>query len=204
MDRREHWQRVFTTKAEHDVSWFETFPAVSLRLIEAAGLTRDTCVVDIGGGDSRLVDTLAARGLDCLAVLDISDAALKRAQERLGDASRIPTWITADVTADWTLKPMDIWHDRAVFHFLIDAADRTRYVQHLRETLKPAGAAIIATFALDGPEKCSGLPVARYSSETLAAELGKGFRLIESVAHVHETPWGAPQSFLYSRFARVH
>jgi len=151
-----------------------------------------------------LVDTLAARGLDCLAVLDISDAALKRAQERLGDASRIPTWITADVTADWTLKPMDIWHDRAVFHFLIDAADRTRYVQHLRETLKPAGAAIIATFALDGPEKCSGLPVARYSSETLAAELGKGFRLIESVAHVHETPWGAPQSFLYSRFARVH
>jgi hypothetical protein len=116
----------------------------------------------------------------------------------------VPTWIAADVTGDWSLKPMDIWHDRAVFHFLTDAADRTRYVRHLRETLKRDGSAIIATFALDGPEKCSGLPVARYSPETLAAELGDGFALVESVPHVHRTPWGTTQSFQYSRFTRVH
>jgi SAM-dependent methyltransferase len=204
MDRHEHWERVYRTKGERDVSWFETVPALSLRFIEAAGLTPETCVLDVGGGDSRLVDYLAARGLDCLAVLDVSEAALQRAQERLGDRATVPTWIAIDVTADWSLKPMDIWHDRAVFHFLTDSADRARYVRHLRETLKPSGSAIIATFALDGPERCSGLPVARYSPETLTAELGDGFQLIESEPHRHETPAGVSQSFQYSRFARVH
>jgi SAM-dependent methyltransferase len=204
MDRRAHWQRVYTTKHEREVSWFETVPAVSLRLMEAAGLSPETCVLDVGGGDSRLVDELAARGLECLAVLDVSEAALQRAQARLGAAARVPTWIASDVTGNWSLKPMDIWHDRAVFHFLTDPADRVRYVAHLRETLKRGGTAIIATFALDGPEKCSGLPVARYSPEMLAAELGGEFTLIESVPHVHETPWGTPQSFQYSRFVRAH
>jgi trans-aconitate methyltransferase len=204
MDRKAHWQRVYSTTDESDVSWFETVPAVSLRLIEAAGLTADTCVLDVGGGDSCLIDQLTARGLDCLAVLDVSPAALQRAQTRLGDAARVPIWIAADVTADWALKPMDIWHDRAVFHFLVDAEDRASYLRHLRETLKRDGSAIIATFAPDGPERCSGLPVMRYSPETLAAELGEGFRLIESVPHLHQTPWGTTQSFQYSRFARVH
>jgi SAM-dependent methyltransferase len=204
MDRRQHWERVYTTKRERDLSWHETVPAVSLRLMEAAGLTPETCVLDVGGGDSRLVDLLAARGLDCLAVLDVSDAALYRAKARLGDAADVPIWITADVTAEWTLKPMDIWHDRAVFHFLTDAQDRACYLRHLRETLKRGGSAIIATFALDGPEECSGLPVARYSPESLAAELGDDLRLIEWVPHAHRTPWGTAQSFLYSRFVRVH
>jgi hypothetical protein len=204
MDRQDHWQRVYTTKSEQEVSWFEGLPAVSIQLMESAGLTPDSCVVDVGGGDSRLVDALVARGLDCLAVLDVSDAALQRAQQRLGDSARIPTWIATDVSADWSLKPMDIWHDRAVFHFLTAPEDRARYVSHLRETLKRNGSAIIATFALDGPEKCSGLPVARYSPETLADELGEGFKLIESVPHRHQTPWGTSQSFQYSRFVRVH
>jgi SAM-dependent methyltransferase len=204
MDRQSHWQRVYTTKAEHDLSWSEALPSVSLRLMEAAGLTADTCVVDVGGGDSRLVDVLAARGLDCLAVVDVSSAALARAQARLGEAAHVPTWITADVTGAWSLKPMDIWHDRAVLHFLVDPEDQVKYVAHLRQTLKAHGTAIIATFAPDGPEWCSGLPVARYSPQTLAAVLGDGFALTESLPHIHVTPWGARQSFQYSRFLRVH
>ncbi len=203
MDRHEHWQRVYTTRAEDEVSWFETVPAVSLRLMEAAGLDAETCVLDVGGGDSRLVDTLAARGMNCLAVLDVSDAALQRARARLGGTAQVTTWIAADVTGEWSLKPIDIWHDRAVFHFLTAPQDRARYVAHLRETLKPNGTAIIATFAPDGPERCSGLPVARYSPETLRLGLGDEFRLVESVPHVHHTPRGTAQSFQYSRFTRA-
>jgi len=204
MDARRHWEQVYTAKGERDVSWFETMPAVSLRLMEAAGLSADTCVLDVGGGDSRLVDYLAARGLDCLAVLDVSDAALHRARARLGDAAGIPIWIASDVTADWSLKPMDIWHDRAVFHFLTAREDRVAYLRHLRSTLKLNGTAIIATFAPDGPRLCSGLPVVRYSPDTLATELGEDLSLVESVSHLHKTPAGRTQSFQYSRFRRVH
>ena len=203
MNREQHWNAVYTGKAERDVSWFEAIPTISLQMMEAAGLTEDTCVIDIGGGDSRLVDHLAARGLDCLAVLDVSEAALRRAKDRLGEKAIVPTWIAADVTADWSLEPMDIWHDRAVFHFLTEAEDRARYLTHLRQTLKRDGTAIIATFALNGPTKCSGLPVARYSAETLALELGSGFNLVESVAYTHHTPWGATQAFQYSRFKKT-
>jgi hypothetical protein len=203
MDVKKHWERVYATKTEGDVSWFEALPAVSLRMIEAAGLTADTCVIDVGGGDSRLVDALAARGLDCLAVLDVSAAALQRVRTRLGDAASRFAWIEANVADDWSLEPMDIWHDRAVFHFLTSPDDRAHYRTHLRQTLKVNGAAIIATFALDGPMSCSGLPVARYSPETLCAELGDEFRLVESQPYVHHTPWGSRQSFQYSRLLRV-
>jgi hypothetical protein len=175
-----------------------------MRMMEAAGLTPETCVIDVGGGDARLVDTLVARGLDCLAVLDVSGAALHRAQARLGDAAAALTWIEADVTADWSLKPMDIWHDRAVFHFLTTRRDRTRYRAHLSQTLKILGTAIVATFAPNGPGWCSGLPVTRYSPEALAAELGDGFQLVEAVPYAHRTPWGTTQAFQYSRFTRVH
>lgn len=203
MDRQQHWNNVYARKGEQDVSWFEALPSTSIEMMEAAGLNAETCVLDVGGGDSRLVDTLAARGLDCLAVLDVSGAALERARTRLGQAAAVPIWIEADVAGDWQLKPMDIWHDRAVFHFLTGAEDRMLYVLHLRDVLKLRGSAIIATFAPDGPEKCSGLPVARYSPEELASELGQGFALVESRRHVHLTPWGSSQSFQYSRFTRV-
>lgn len=203
MDRTSHWQRVYTTKAEADVSWFETSPAISLQLIEAAGMTRETCVLDVGGGDSRLVDALLSRGLRCLSVLDISTAALERARARLGTAGEVPRWIGADVTGNWSIDPVDIWHDRAVFHFLTDARDRQRYREHLDDTLKPGGTAIIATFDLDGPEKCSGLSVARYSPDTLAADLGPRYQLVGSISHAHPTPSGATQSFQYSRFTKV-
>lgn len=203
MKRAEHWNTVYTTKDETAVSWFESDPAVSLALLESAGLTAATCVLDVGGGDSRLVDALAARGLDCLTILDVSGAALERARARIGALSGVPQWIEADVTGDWSCRPVDVWHDRAVFHFLTEPEDRRRYLMQLQSTLKPGGAAVIATFALDGPEKCSGLPVRRYSSELLAAELGNAFTLVESRQHQHTTPWGSVQSFQYSRFARV-
>jgi trans-aconitate methyltransferase len=196
-NRQEHWNAIYKSKDEWDVSWFEAFPAISLEMIEAIGLKPDTCVVDVGGGESRLIDALLAEGLDCLAVLDVSHDALEHARARIGIASRVVTWIESDVTRAWSLKPMDIWHDRAVFHFLVEAEDRLRYLTHLRKTLKVNGGAIIATFAPDGPDICSGLPVARYSPDALAAELGEEFTLLESRLHPHVTPSGAVQSFQY-------
>ena len=169
-------------------------------MLDAAGLKSDACVVDIGGGESRLIDELIRRGLTCLAVLDVSRAALERTQARLGDSARVPIWIVADVTDNWTLKPMDAWHDRATFHFLTQPEDRRRYVGHLKRTVKVGGTAIIATFAPDGPHQCSGLPVARYSPESLAHELGDEFSLVQAFPHAHQTPWGTTQSFQYSRF----
>ena len=202
MERRQHWNTVYGTKADRDVSWFEASPDVSLRLLDAAGLTVDSCVLDVGGGDSRLIDRLVARGLTCLAVLDVSGEALDRCRARLGTAAGVPAWLEVDVTGDWALPPRDFWHDRAVFHFLVDPADRDRYRDRLWATLKPGGTAIIATFAPDGPERCSGLPVQRYSPEALAATLGDGFRLVDSVPHHHTTPWGTAQSFQYARLVK--
>jgi hypothetical protein len=204
MERATHWNTVFTTKREDEVSWFEELPAASLRMLEACGLTESTCVVDVGGGDSHLVDYLVDRGLDCLAVLDVSGAALERARGRLGPTAAIPTWLEADVTGTWTLQQMDIWHDRAAFHFLTEPRERVAYRSHLLQTVKIGGSVIIATFALDGPEKCSGLPVVRYSPDALARELGSNLQLVESVSHVHTTPLGRTQSFQYSRFRRVY
>ena len=163
MNRKQHWDSVFTGKGERDVSWFEALPAISLRMMEAAGLGLETCVIDVGGGDSRVVDALVARGLDCVAVLDVSGTALDRAKSRLGGAAFALTWIEADVASDWSLKPMDIWHDRAVFHFLTEAADRDRYRGHLRRSLRPGGSLVIATFGPAGPKKCSGLNIKQYS-----------------------------------------
>lgn len=203
MDRQEHWNTVYTTKSDSDVSWTELEPTLSLQMLAAAGLSASSCVIDIGGGNSRLVECLLDRGLTCLAVLDVSAAALARTRERLGTRGNVPVWIEADVTADWSAGPMDVWHDRAVFHFLTDVRDRARYRAHMAETLKPGGSAIIATFASDGPLKCSGLPVERYSPESLADEMGPALQLVDSVHHVHRTPMGTSQSFQYSRFVRL-
>ena len=202
MGRQQHWDTVYATKGERDVSWFEPSPDVSLAMIEAAGVGPDTCIIDIGGGDSRLVDALVSRGVTCVAVLDVAREALLRAQTRLGDKAGEVAWIQADVTGAWSWKDADIWHDRAVFHFLTERADRDKYKARLAEMLKRGGSAIIATFALEGPEKCSGLPVNRYSPETLASELGDEFVLVDSRRHTHTTPWGATQAFQYSLFNR--
>ena len=202
MNLRDHWNAIYDSKSDEQVSWFELLPAVSLRLLDAAGLNDESCVIDVGGGNSRLVDYLVQRGLDCVAVLDISGRAIENARTRIGEPALALTWIEADIAGDWSLKPMDIWHDRAVFHFLTAPEARRRYREHLISTLKPGGAAIVATFALDGPDWCSGLPVVRYSPESLAKELGRELDLVESVHSPHQTPWGTTQWFQYSRFVR--
>jgi SAM-dependent methyltransferase len=203
MNRQAHWDRIFSTKASDEVSWFQVDPAASLRLLEAAGMTADSRVIDVGGGDSRLVDRLLDRGVRRIVVLDISGTALARARARLGERQSRVTWIEADVTGAWDAGEVDIWHDRAAFHFLIDPDDRQRYVAHLRHAVTLGGSVIIATFALDGPDRCSGLPVVRYSPETLGAELGSEFRMAESMNERHHTPSGMVQSFCYTRFTRV-
>ena len=159
-------------------------------------------MIDIGGGDSRLVDHLVSRGLRCLTVLDVSAAALARARARLGEKADRVCWIEADVTGPWTVSQVNIWHDRAVFHFLTEAGDRVRYVAHVRDVVKCGGTVIVGTFSPDGPERCSGLPVCRYDAAGIGAELGEGFTLVETVADAHRTPSGAVQSFCYCRFVR--
>ena len=155
MDRRSHWETVFSSKGERDVSWFEDLPEASLSMLRACGLSRNTCVIDVGGGDSHLIDQLVADGLDCLAVLDISGSALERARRRLGDRGAVPTWLEADVTAEWSLKPMDIWHDRAAFHFLTTEIQITKYLAIAKQSIKPSGHLVLGTFSDKGPTKCS-------------------------------------------------
>jgi len=202
MDPHAHWNAVYTRQRPGSSSWFQPSPDVSLQLLERAGMTAASCVIDIGGGDSELVDRLLDRGLTCVYVLDISHVALERARARLGARHRTVAWIEADVTSDWDVPTVEIWHDRALFHFLTDAEARRRYIDRLRRAVRAGGAVVIASFALDGPTRCSGLPVLRYSSETLAAELGAGFAKVESVREEHVTPSGARQTFSYTRFTR--
>ncbi|CCD95545.1 conserved hypothetical protein [Bradyrhizobium sp. ORS 375] len=199
-DRTTHWQTVYTTKAETEVSWYQDQPATSLRLIREAGAGPSSRIIDIGGGASRLVDALLAAGYGALTVLDISEAALAAARARIGAAAAAVDWITADVTR-WTPPARyDIWHDRAAFHFLTDADDRAAYVARLRSAVVPGGAVIIGTFALDGPETCSGLPVVRYDAASLAATLGPAFELQDACTEAHGTPWGSVQQFQFCRF----
>lgn len=149
------------------------------------------------------MDRLVARGLRCVTVLDVSGAALARAAARLGRLADHVNWIEADVTSPWTAAPVEIWHDRAVFHFLTEAGDRARYVAHVHDLVQSGGSVIIGTFAPDGPERCSGLPVCRYDAAGISAELGPGFSLVDTVAEAHRTPTGAIQNFNYSRFVRA-
>jgi SAM-dependent methyltransferase len=198
--RQLHWQNVYQSKGEHDVSWFQDAPTPSLELMTAIGVTPAASVIDIGGGASRLVDHLIERGFRNITVLDLSDAALAAAKARLGDRADRAQWIVADVTQWKPTTAYDVWHDRAAFHFLTDEQDRAAYVARLKRGLKAGGHAIIATFALDGPERCSGLPVVRYSPESLRQTLGSDFTLVTSRAHAHATPWGSTQSFQFSAF----
>jgi len=201
-DRQAHWQNVYATKAEREVSWFQENPAPSLDLIAATGISSDAAIIDIGGGASRLVDHLLDRGFRRLSILDLSAKALEVAKKRLGPRGDGVEWIVADVTAWQPLPTYDLWHDRAAFHFLTEAADRDAYVACLKKALRPGGNVIIATFASDGPERCSGLPIVRYDAASLSKILGSDFRLIGEQRHEHATPWDAVQKFQFSTFRR--
>ncbi|UWU92981.1 trans-aconitate 2-methyltransferase [Bradyrhizobium sp. CB1015] len=201
-DRSTHWDHVYATKGEAEVSWYQDSPAISLAMIRAAGSDRDTAIIDIGGGASRLVDALLQDGYRDVAVLDLSANALETAKKRIGQAASTVDWIVADATTWRPARTYDVWHDRAAFHFLTEPRDRAAYVERLRSAVKPGGHVIIATFAPDGPEKCSGLPVQRHDSASLAAELGREFELLESRSETHHTPWNSTQAFQFSRFRR--
>jgi SAM-dependent methyltransferase len=200
--RQAHWEKVYTTKGENEVSWFQQSPEPSFELIVQAGATHASAIIDIGGGASRLVDHLVEQGFADITVLDLSGAALEAARRRLESRADRVHWIVADATAWEPAKAYDIWHDRAAFHFLTDEKDRAAYVARLEQAVKTGGHAIIGTFALDGPERCSGLPVARYDSAGLAQALGPGFRLVHTRRHEHATPWGSRQMFQFSVFRR--
>ncbi|MCA1458741.1 class I SAM-dependent methyltransferase [Bradyrhizobium sp. BRP22] len=202
-DRQGHWQNVYTTKAENEVSWFQDSPAPSIELIMQAGATATSAIIDIGGGASRLVDNLIDHGFEDVTVLDVSEAALQVARSRLGDRAAKIDWIVADVTTGEPPRTYDVWHDRAAFHFLTEESDRAAYVKRLKQALKIGGHAIIATFALDGPERCSGLPVVRYDPESLGHVVGPAFELTDRRQHRHTTPWGTEQSFQFSVFCRT-
>ena len=200
--RQNHWENVYTSKGENQVSWFQETPALSLELIALAGAVPSSGIIDIGGGASRLVDCLVSQGYEDVTVLDLSPAALASARSRMGNRAERVTWIAADVTTWEPSRSYDVWHDRAAFHFLTLAKDQAAYVARLRRALRPGGHAIIGTFAPDGPERCSGLLVSRYDAASLAVTLGSGFELIDARRHEHVTPWGAAQKFQFSTFRR--
>ncbi|SHF21198.1 Methyltransferase domain-containing protein [Ruegeria intermedia] len=202
-DRKTHWDTVYGAKSEDQLSWHQDDPEVSLDLIGLAGVTAKSSVIDIGGGTSRLAGALLEKGLRDVTVLDLSPVSLQAARDRLGPAGDAVTWIATDIT-QWTPdRRYDLWHDRAVFHFLVDPTDRAAYLDTLAQAVVAGGHAIIATFAPDGPETCSGLPVARYESGQISEMLGNGFALVADRRHGHHTPWGAIQSFQYSLFRRL-
>ena len=200
--RQAHWDNVYTTKGENELSWFQQSPAPSLELIAQVGATQASAIIDIGGGASRLVDQLVEQEFEDVSVLDLSAAALNTATARLGTRADRVHWLVADATTWEPTKPYDIWHDRAAFHFLTDEKDRAAYIDRLTRGLKAGGHAIIATFAPDGPEKCSGLPVARYDAARLGQTLGPGFLLVHTRRHAHATPWNSHQLFQFSVFRR--
>ena len=198
MDSKSHWEHVYRTKGPDQVSWFQPEATLSLELIQLVTPVRESAIIDVGSGASMLVDGLLTAGYSKITVLDISPAALAQAQARVSNRASSVVWQEADVlSADLASGAFDIWHDRAVFHFLTSVADRARYLAQVRKSVKPGGFLLVATFAEDGPSQCSGLNVARYSAEALHREFGRDFRLVASRREQHTTPGGAPQAFTY-------
>ncbi len=202
--KKEHWGKVYSSKAPEAVGWFQERAQLSLDLIKATGFGTDAAIIDVGGGASRLVDDLVARGYVDLTVLDLSAAALNAARQRLGEQQKMVRWIEADITeVELPAQHYDIWHDRAVFHFLTAAEQRAAYVRAVLRSVKPGGHVIVATFAEDGPEQCSGLLVVRYRPDELHNEFGEAFTLLKHQKEVHRTPFGTEQQFVYCCLRRA-
>lgn len=198
MQSKEHWEHVYSTKSSNDVSWFQEHAERSLQLIRGTDVPLDASIIDIGGGASTLVDDLLKIGYSSLSVLDLSAAALATAQKRVGARASAVQWIEANITSvELPIHSYDVWHDRAVFHFLTTPEERHAYVNAVLRAVKPGGHVIVATFAEDGPTKCSGLPVMRYSANELHAEFGSPFTLLQHEKEEHHTPFGTVQKFVY-------
>jgi 2-polyprenyl-3-methyl-5-hydroxy-6-metoxy-1,4-benzoquinol methylase len=201
-EKKTHWEQIYQRKSPLEVSWFETNPSMSLELIEKTKLNKEQRIIDVGGGASMLVDCLFNAGFKQLAVLDISAQSLQYSKTRLGETANQIEWYETDVTAFQPVHPYELWHDRVVFHFLTHAEDRKRYVRVLKNTLVPNGHLIIATFAIDGPSKCSGLDIVQYDAPLLCAEIGEEFELLEVRNETHITPANVAQKLTYFRFKR--
>ncbi len=202
MQSKDHWERVYKTKAIDAVSWYQEHAQLSMRLIRDTGVAVAVSIIDVGGGASVLVDELLAAGYSKLTVLDLSGAAIGAAQTRLGPLAGRVQWLEGDITTiELPAQHYEVWHDRAVFHFLTAPQQRAAYVRALVRAVRPGGHVIIATFAEDGPTQCSGLPVVRYRAEQLHAELGDGFELVSHAVEEHHTPFGTVQKFVYCRFS---
>lgn len=200
-DLKNHWEKIYSAKAPDEVSWYRPHLETSFALIERAAGNKSAAIIDVGGGESTLVDDLLTRGYRNITILDISEMALDATKKRLGEPAKLVHWIAGDVTQfALTDTAYDIWHDRAVFHFLTSAEQRAAYVRTVTRAVKRGGHVIIATFGPEGPTKCSGLDVVRYDAESLLDLFGATFRLIESSTELHQTPFGATQQFLYCHF----
>lgn len=199
--RKTHWESIYQRKAPDRVSWYRRHLDLSLEFIERSDLALDAAIIDVGGGSSTLVDDLLARGYTNVTVLDISESAIEAAKARLGDKERLVRWLVTDVTnVGFDADSYDLWHDRAVFHFLLQGEERRKYVAAARGAVKPGGRILIAMFGPDGPERCSDLEVVRYDADTLHEQFGRDLSKLDSRIEVHKTPSGVEQQFVYCYF----
>ena len=198
MNRKGHWENLYKTRSDLEFSWYREHLDSSFKMILSTGVGKDAAIIDVGGGSSTLVDDLLVQGFVDVSVLDISSAALEKSKKRLGNRSETVEWMAADITDVYLPENrFDVWHDRAVFHFLTDAEDRRKYVELVMRSLKPGGHVIVASFGPQGPQKCSGLDVVRYSPESIHDEFGSSFELVDSLGETHNTPFGTTQEFTY-------
>ncbi|MGH9293653.1 MAG: class I SAM-dependent methyltransferase [Acidimicrobiales bacterium] len=197
-ERARYWDEVYERAGATNVSWYQPDPSASVEMIRGLGVSADSAIIDVGGGASNLVDAFMALGLRDLTVLDVSGAALDAARDRLGERARGVTWVHADLLAWEPPRRFDVWHDRAVLHFLVDDQDRVRYRELARRAVRAGGHLVIGTFALDGPPHCSGLPVKGYDPEGILKDMGEGFDLVDGRRDMHTTPAGADQPFSWA------
>ncbi len=203
MDRKNHWEKIYQTKNFEEVSWYQKVPYTSLDMVNQSNLSKSAKIIDIGGGDSYFVDHLLEMGYSEITVLDISEQAVNRAKERLGEKADKVKWIIADAANFRTAEKYDFWHDRAAFHFLTEEKDITNYLTTVGRGVKPGGFLVIGTFSDNGPEKCSGLVVRQYSESSLTERLKRFFEKVKCFTVDHRTPSGSIQNFLFCRFRRI-
>ncbi|MBK7426321.1 MAG: class I SAM-dependent methyltransferase [Saprospiraceae bacterium] len=201
-ETQNHWEKIYSTKQPNEVSWTQEVPATSLDFIHAAHLDKQAHIIDIGGGDSKLVDYLLEEGYENISVLDISEEALRRAKKRLGDKAEKVNWIVSEITAFEPSGNYDFWHDRAAFHFLTSEPQIEKYLSIARKSIKENGTITIGTFSENGPKKCSGLDIKQYTEDTLSRELKNGFEKIKCITEDHITPFDTTQNFLFCSFKR--
>jgi ubiquinone/menaquinone biosynthesis C-methylase UbiE len=201
-NEQRHWQSIYRERSPHEVSWYEPYPERSLTLIRAAGLDKDAAIVDVGGGASALAGELLEAGFTDITVADLSQSALDQAKRQLGKRATEIDWVVADARKHDFGREFDLWHDRAMFHFMVEAPDRNGYLNVLRRSLRPGGHLVVATFGPEGPTRCSGLPVNRYGIEELSTRLGPEFEPISADLQLHHTPSGSEQQFLWTHFRR--